>query len=115
MLNLRITTPLILSPVMCSIANFICASWFFLDINGFVEGALANKLFSLSLCETVCLETLIPRLCLTTFAISVAVANLFFLDNNVNHLSVFAVVFLGLPGDFFASHDPVCSNFFKMP
>ena len=70
-----------------------------LRYKGFVEGALANKFFSLSLCETVCLETLIPRLSLATFAISVAVANLF-LDDNVLHLSVFAVVFLSIPGDF---------------
>ena len=76
---------------------------------------LQTNFFSLSLRETVCLETLILKLSLTIFAISVAVANLFFLDDNVIHVSVFAVVFLGLPGDFYASHDPVSLNFFKMP
>ena len=99
----------------CSIANSLRASWFFLDLKSFVEGALANKFFSLSLHETVCLEKLILRLSLTTFAITVAAANLFFLDDKVIHQSVFEVVFLGLPGDFLLHQDPVSLNFFKMP
>ena len=110
------TIRLILSPCDVFSCKFLThASWFCFDIKGFVEGALANKFFSLSLHEIICLETLILRLSLTTFAISVAVANLFFLDDNVIHLSVFAVVFLNIPGDFLASYDPVSLNFFKMP
>ena len=48
-------------------------------MKGFVEGVLAIKRCSFGLRETVCLETLTPKLSLTLFAISATMVNLSFL------------------------------------
>ena len=46
--------------------------------------------------------------------IAVAVANQSIFDSLLIHLSFSALVFLGLPGGFLASHDPVSSSFPKI-
>ena len=51
---------------------------------------------------------------LALLEIAVVVANLSFFDSLPIHLSSFAVVFLGLPRGFLASHDRVISSFRKM-
>ena len=48
-------------------------------MKGFVEGVQAIKRCSFSFRETVCLETLTPKLSLILFAMSAAVVNLSFL------------------------------------
>ena len=65
------------------------------------------KCISLCLWEIMCLDILMPRLALALFGIAVAVSNQSFVDSLPIHLSSLAVVFLGLPGGFLASHGPV--------
>ena len=71
------------------------------------------KFISLSLQEIVYLDILTPRLALALLEIAVAVANQSYFDSLPIHLSSFAVVFLGQPGDFLASHDSLSLSFLK--
>ena len=99
---------------MCSEVNFNLLIFFFLEFEGYVEATRLFKFISLSLREIVCLDILMPKLALTLLEISVAVANRFFIDSLSIHLPPLEVVFLGRPGCFLASHDPVSSSFLKI-
>ena len=54
-----------------------------------------------------------PRLALALLEKAVAVANRSFFDSLPIHPTSLAVVFLGLPGGFMASHDPLSQVFLK--
>ena len=95
-----------------SVENFNRLILFFL---GFVEATWLFKFISLCLWEIVCLDILMPRLALTLLETVAAVANRsFFFYSLPIDLSSLAVVFLGLPGGFLASYDPVSSSFLKI-
>ena len=98
----------------CSGANFNRFFSFFLEMKGFVEVNRLIKFISLSLQEIVCLNVLMPKLALALLEKVVAVESRSFFDSLPIHLSSLAVVFLGLPGGFLASHDQVSWIFLRI-
>ena len=98
----------------CSEANFnrLISFFFFLEMYEFVEATRLFKFTSVSLRKIMCFDILMPRLALILLQIEVVAYRSFFSLPII--LSSLSVVFLDVPGGYWASHDPVSSSFLKI-
>ena len=91
----------------CSVAKARRHFLFLELISGFTTGALVKRFYSTKRPETVFLDKGSSSWILISRETAAAVLNLSFLINCIIARSPLLLVILGLPGDCFASHDPI--------